>query len=75
MEQEKPDDSAADNLELIRSNIPFMADFKGIYEFPWLGEGADNPALISINVKKSERVIKRIFDEVIKPCLLADSNN
>jgi len=67
MEQEEPDDSAADNIELIRLHLPSIDDFKGIYEFPWLGGEADNPNLIAKNVIKAESVLNKIFDEVINP--------
>ena len=69
MQQEEPDLSAIDNAELIRMHLPEMDDFKGVYEFPWLGAGADNPALIAVNVKKAEGVLGMIFEECILPSL------
>jgi len=75
MEQEKPDSSAVDNAELIRIHMSNTPGFKGIFEFPWLGKGADNPELIVNNIKKAECVLKEVFDEVIKPYFFADSNN
>jgi len=67
--QEEPDASADNNAELIRMHMPNIVDFNGIYEFPWLGEDADNPELIVNNIKKAESVLKEVFDVVIKPYL------
>ena len=75
MGQEEPDSSADDNAELIRIHMPNIVDFKGIYEFPWLGEEADNPDLIPNNAKKAQNVLEEIFNNVIKPCLFAKSTN
>ena len=65
--QENPDASSMDNAELIRMNMPNNLHLKEVYEFPWLGKGADDLELITINVKKSENVLENIFDEVFKP--------
>tara|TARA_B100001540_G_C15739166_1_gene611394 strand:- start:103 stop:861 length:759 start_codon:yes stop_codon:yes gene_type:complete len=75
MEQEEPDTSSTYNAELIRMHLPKMLNFKGVFEFPFLGKDADNPELISINVKKVEIILEKIFDEVINPFVLLDSNN
>ncbi len=75
MEQEEQDSSAADNAELIRMHSPEMANFKGVYEFPWLGKEADNPEIIPFNVKKAEKILEIIFDEVFSPCFFNDSNH
>ena len=75
MGQEVADATAVDNAELIGMHIPNMQGFKGIYEFPWLGKGADNPVLITNNVKKAQGVLDKIFNEVIRSRMCADSNN
>ena len=75
MEQEKPDSSAVDNAELIRIHMSNTPAFKGIFEFPWLGKGADNPDLIVNNIEKADSVLKEVFDVVIKPYFFATSNN
>ena len=69
MQLEEPDESAIDNAKLMQIHLPKMADFKGIFEFPWLGEGADDSALNSVNLKKAEGVLEVIFDECILPIL------
>jgi dethiobiotin synthetase len=75
MEQQKQDASAVDNAELIGIHLPEMANFKGVFEFPWLGEEADNPEMVAINSKKAEKVLENIFYEVINPFFLNDSSN
>ena len=74
MSQKEPDASVVHNAELIRMNMLNIYDFKGVYEFPWLGKDADNPEFISTNVKKAEEILEMIFNEVINPYLLNDSN-
>ncbi len=74
MEQEETDLSAVDNAELIRMHLPEMADFKGVFEFPWLGEGADDPGLIALNVKKADGVLGEIFEACVLPSLGRDAN-
>ena len=69
MEQEESDESATDNVELIRMHLPEMANFKGVFEFPWLGEGADDPGLIAINLKKADGVLGEIFEACVLPRL------
>jgi len=64
MRQEESDASVADNAELIRMHMPNITNFKGIYDFPWLGEGADNPKLISNNVLKAEKALEKISGAV-----------
>lgn len=73
--QKGEDATVVDNKELILFHLPYIPGFKGVFEFPWLGEGADNPNLILKNVKKAEVVLKRIFYEAIDPFLINDSNN
>jgi hypothetical protein len=41
--------------------LPVLAGFKGVFEFPWLGFGADDPGQIGVNVKKAEKVLAKIF--------------
>ena len=74
MEQEEPDESATDNVELIRMHLPEMADFKGVFEFPWLVEGADDPGLIALNVKKADGVLGEIFEACVLPSLGRDAS-
>ena len=74
MEQEEPDASAIDNVELIRMHLPEMADFKGVFEFPWLVEGADDPGLIALNVKKAYGVLGAIFEACVLPSLGRNAN-
>ena len=73
MEQKNPDASAIDNAELIGMHLPNKIDFKGIFEFPWLGTGASNPDFIASNVKKAESVLEKIFDTVVRPFPFGDS--
>ena len=42
--------------------LPFLAGFKGVFEFPWLGVGADDPDQIDVNVKKVEKVLAQIYE-------------
>ena len=69
MQQEQSDASALDNAELIRFHLPEMPEFKGVFEFPWLGEGADDPGLIAINLKKADEVLGEIFEACVLPSL------
>jgi len=75
MEQEEPDTSAVHNAELVLMHMPNIPDFKGVFEFICLGNGADDPDLIANNVKKAEDVLRNIFDVVISPCLFDDSSS
>lgn len=75
MEQEEPDASAVHNAELVHMHMPDTPDFKGVFEFPWLGKEADNPELISVNVKKAESLLEKVFNEVINSFFINDSNN
>ena len=69
MEQEEPDESATDNVELIPMYLPEMDNFKGVFEFPWLGAGADDPAFIAVNLKKVDGVLGAIFEACVLPNL------
>ena len=62
MGQKEPDVSSLDNASLLRDFLPVLADFKGVFEFPWLGLGADDPGQIGVNVKKAEKVLAKIID-------------
>jgi len=62
MGQKEPDASVAENADLIRDLMPDMAEFKGVFEFPWLGAGADDSEQIGANVKKAEKVLAKIVD-------------
>ena len=62
MGQKEPDASSLDNASLLRDFLPVLADFKGVFEFPWLGLGADDPGQIGVNVKKAEKVLAKIFE-------------
>ena len=62
MGQKEPDASVAENADLIRDLMPDMAGFKGVFEFPWLGAGADDSEQIGANVKKAEKVLAKIID-------------
>jgi len=42
MGQKEPDVSCLDNASLLRDFLPVLAGFKGVFEFPWLGAGADD---------------------------------
>ncbi len=75
MEQEETDLSAVDNAELIRMHLPEVANFKGVFEFPWLGEGADDPGLIALNVKKADGVLGEIFEACVLPSLGRDASS
>ena len=59
MGQKKPDSSSLDNPSLLRDYLPVLAVFKGVFEFPWLGLGADDSGQIDVNVKK---VIMQIYE-------------
>ena len=74
MKQKEPDVSAINNAELIRMHLPEMPDFKGVFEFPWLGEGADDPGLIALNVKKADGVLGAIFEAYVLPSLGRDAS-
>ena len=74
MEQEETDLSAVNNAELIRMHLPDMVDFNGVFEFPWLGEGADDPGLIALNVKKADEVLGEIFEACVLPSLGRDAS-
>ena len=74
MEQEETDLSAVDNAELILMHLPEMPDFKGVFEFPWLGEGADDPGSIALNVKKADGVLGEIFEACVLPRLGRDAS-
>jgi len=67
MGQEEPDASAVDNAKLIQSNIPDMAGFNGVFDFPWLGEGANSPGLASANLIKAEGALSAIFEACVLP--------
>ena len=73
MQEKQSDASALDNAELIRIHLPEMAEFKGVFEFPWLGEGADDPGLIAINLKKADVVLGEIFEACVLPSLGRDA--
>jgi dethiobiotin synthetase len=62
MGQREPDVSSLDNASLLRDFLPVLADFKGVFEFPWLGVGADDPRQIGVNVKKVEKVLAQIYE-------------
>ncbi len=62
MGQREADLSSLDNAALIRDFLPELAGFKGVFEFPWLGAGADNPGQIGVNVKKVEKVLAKIYE-------------
>jgi len=63
--QKEPDSSCLDNASLLRDFLPVLAGFKGVFEFPWLGVGADDPDQIDVNVKKVEKVLARIYEACI----------
>ena len=60
--QKEPDSSSLDNASLLRDYLPFSTGFKGVFEFPWLGVGADDSDQIDVNVKKVEKVFLEIFE-------------
>ena len=62
MGQKEPDVSSLDNASLLRDFLPVLAGFKGVFEFPWLGLGADDPGQIGVNVKKVEKVLAEIYE-------------
>ena len=62
MGQKEPDVSSLDNASLLRDFLPVLADFKGVFEFPWLGLGADDPGQIGVNVKKAEKVLAKFLE-------------
>jgi len=62
MGQREPDASSLDNASLVRDFLPVLAGFKGVFEFPWLGLGADDPGQIGVNVKKVEKVLAEIYE-------------
>jgi dethiobiotin synthetase len=62
MGQREADLSSLDNAALILDFWPELAGFKGVFEFPWLGVGADNPGQIGVNVKKVEKVLAEIYE-------------
>ena len=62
MGQKEPDASSLDNASLLRNFLPVLADFKGVFEFPWLGLEADDPGQIGVNVKKVEKVLAEIYE-------------
>ena len=62
MGHREADLSSLDNAALIRDFLPELAGFKGVFEFPWLGVGADNPGQIGVNVKKVEKVLAEIYE-------------
>ena len=62
MGQREPDASSLDNASLVRDFLPVLADFKGVFEFPWLGLGADDPGQSGGNVKKAGKVLAKIFE-------------
>ncbi len=62
MGQKEPDASSLDNASLLRDFLPVLADFKGVFEFPWLGLGADDPGQIGVNVKKAEKVLAKFLE-------------
>jgi len=62
MGQKEPDASSLDNASLLRDFLPVLAGFKGVFEFPWLGLGADDPGQIGVNVKKAEKVLAKFLE-------------
>ena len=62
MGQREADLSSLDNAALIRDFLPELADFKGVFEFSWLGLEADDPGQIGVNVKKVEKVLAEIYE-------------
>ena len=59
MGQKEPDSSSLDNPSLLRGYLPVFAVFKVVFEFPWLGLGADDSGQIDVNVKK---VLMQIYE-------------
>jgi hypothetical protein len=62
MGQKEPGVSSLDNASLLQDFLPALAGFKGVFEFPWLGLGADDPGQIGVNVKKVEKVLAEIYE-------------
>ena len=62
MGQKEPDASSLDNASLLQDFLPVLAGFKGVFEFPWLGLGADDPGQIGVNVKKVEKLLAEIYE-------------
>ena len=62
MGQKEPDSSSLDNASLLRDYLPVSTGFKGVFEFPWLGLGADDSGQIDVNVKKVEKVLMQIYE-------------
>ena len=62
MGQREADLSSLDNAALILDFLPELGGFKGVFEFSWLGVGADNPGQIGVNVKKVEKVLLEIYE-------------
>ena len=62
MGQKEPDASSLDNASLVREFLPELQDFKGVFEFPWLGLDADDPGQIGMNVKKAEKVLAKLLE-------------
>ena len=62
MGQKEPGVSSLGNGSLLRGFLPVLVDFKGLFEFPWLGVGADDSGQIDVNVKKVEKVFLEIFE-------------
>jgi dethiobiotin synthetase len=62
MGQREADLSSLDNAALIQDYLPELAGFKGVFEFPWLGLGADDSSQIDVNVKKVEKVLMQIYE-------------
>jgi dethiobiotin synthetase len=60
--QKEADASSLDNASLLRDFLPVLADFKGVFELPWLGLEADDPGQIGVNVKKVEKVLAEIYE-------------
>jgi hypothetical protein len=56
-----------DNAALVRDYLPVLAGFKGVFEFPWLGMGADYSGQIGVNVKKW----RKCFWKFMKPVACA----
>ena len=75
MAKAKPDESAVGNAELIRIHMPDIPDFKGVFEFPWLGEDANDPALIPSNIIKAQEALEKISDAFIQHIRFGATNN
>ena len=55
-------------------HLPEMTNFQGVFEFPWLGEGADDPSFIAFNLKKAKSVLEAIFQSCVLPSLGRDAS-